>query len=550
MSVQTAERRLLAHRGRVKQIVDIASKYGYAEWAAASAPGSLANLAIRGVDDEIAVLSSGQRLRQALTELGTTFIKIGQILSTRADIVGPDVADELATLQSSVPADPPDEIVAQIEGEFGRDIEEVFARFDEQPLASASIAQVHPAQLADGTEVVVKVQHPGIDEVVRADMEILEALAEIAELRSADLALYRPRATVAELRRSLLAELDLGREARTLMRFRENFANEPDLVVPEPFTAASTGRVLTMTRLDGEGFATIVDQLDHEVGKRLVRRGAEIYIEMIFRDGLFHADPHPGNIMLLDDGRIGLLDFGKVGRIDDELQDSLDDLVLAIMAEDLEATVDAILDLCDPPTDLDRSRLKEDVADWLDANVAGAIGDVAVAAASEGAMEIIHVHRLKMPGDVALLIRVLVQLQGLLVATGEEVTLSEVLAPSQNKIALQRYSPQRFVKKLRRTAHDWERLIETAPRDLTAILDAMARGDVDIPMRLENLDRNVNRLSASILGASLFLGATRLWASKVPPLVRGMSAPGAIATLGSAIIAARTLKATRSSGGL
>lgn len=248
MSEQAAERTLLRHSGRVSHIVEVAGRYGYAEWVAGAVPDSLRGPAQLIADDRVASLTAGERLREAFTELGTTFIKIGQILSTRPDIVGPDVAAELAKLQADVPANPSDEILAEIEQEFGRPASRVFAEFDDEPLASASIAQVHAALLHDGTGVVVKIQHPGIDDVVRADMEILAAIATIAARRSRDIALTNPGAVVADLRRSLVAELDFLREANNLARFRKNFAEEPDVVIPEPDGSLTTRRVLVMSR--------------------------------------------------------------------------------------------------------------------------------------------------------------------------------------------------------------------------------------------------------------------------------------------------------------
>lgn len=549
MSQRSAERTLLRNKSRVSHIVEVASRYGYAEWVAGSVPESLRGAAHMIVDDRVASLTSGERMREAFTELGTTFIKIGQILSTRPDIVGPDTAAELAKLQADVPANPSDEILAEIEQEFGKPASEVFAEFDEKPLASASIAQVHAAVLHDGTGVVVKIQHPGIDEVVQADGEILDAIATIAEHRSHDVAQTRPTAVVADLRRSLEAELDFLREANNLTLFRNNFADEADVVIPKPYGSLTTRRVLVMSRLDGE---RLTDGIDHlgDRGDEFIKRGAEIYVEMIFRDGVFHADPHPGNIVLMGDGRIGILDFGKTGRLDDELQTSVDDLVLGMMVDDLEGVVDALLDMCGTPPGLDRKVFRADVSDWLGSNVSGGLDTIDVAVASEGAMGIIHSHHLVLPGDVALLIRVLVQLQGLLAATGNHITLAEVLEPAKSRIAMQRYSPQRIVKHLRRTGRDWERLVETAPRQLTAILDRFGGGNTDVSLGVENLDRNVNRLATAILAASLFSGSSRLWAAKVPPKLGNMSAPGAIGTIGAAIIATRILRAANRSGGL
>ena len=240
---------------RSEQILRILLKYGLADWLKPSIPDILKRKLEGARGEDLTAISRAERLRLALTELGTTFIKIGQMLSTRADLVGPEIAHELTKLQSDTPPDPPETVRAIIEAELGAAPAEIYARFDDTPMASASIAQAHLAELKDGTPVVVKVQHEGIEKKIINDLEILIALAEFAEKHNEDLKLYQPVATLDEFRRTLLAELDFQQEERNLLRFRSNFAGDETLRIPAVFPECSAKRVLTMEKLEGVSIA-------------------------------------------------------------------------------------------------------------------------------------------------------------------------------------------------------------------------------------------------------------------------------------------------------
>ena len=303
---------------RMLDVGTVLGKYGLANW--------LSRLDIRfgqdlfkSADGEILTrYSPAERIRLALTELGPTFIKLGQVLSTRPDLVGVALADELQHLQEEAPADSPKTVRTTIAEELGQPVDELFAEFDEQPLASASIGQVHCARLPSGQPVVIKVQHAGIEQKVRVDLDILAGLADLAE-NIPEFKNYRPRATVAEFQRTLLRELDFGREERHMQEFAHNFADDPRVRIPRTYPDLTTGRVLTMERLEGikltERARLAASNWDLV---ETARRGAELYIEMIFTHGFYHADPHPGNLVVLEGNVIGLLDYGMVGRIDDQ----------------------------------------------------------------------------------------------------------------------------------------------------------------------------------------------------------------------------------------
>jgi ubiquinone biosynthesis protein len=334
---------LLRDSQRLHEIIATFAKYGLADWLSNVKLPWLQRHFQSKCGAQISGMSEGEKLRMAMTELGTTFIKLGQILSTRPDLVGPEVTVELAKLQSSTPADPPEKVREIFQNELDSTPEELFDEFDATAAASASIGQIHFAKLKDGTRVVVKIQHADIESKVRSDLEIMKALAAIAEQYSEEAKRYRPVDTMDEFARTLMAELDYTRERRNLEQFRKNFDGEKDVVIPCPYIEFSTSRVLTMDRLDGISLADtdLLVEKGYDLDL-LAHRGADIFLEMIFRDGFYHADPHPGNLFAVANSSIGLLDCGMVGRIDEKLREQFEDLLIAAVSRDNVALCDAI----------------------------------------------------------------------------------------------------------------------------------------------------------------------------------------------------------------
>ena len=317
---------------RAGEILGVLARYGLADWFKGW-NYSWIQERIQSYDGQrIPDLKIEERVRLAFTELGTTFIKLGQVLSTRPDLVGPELARELTHLQANAPADPPDIVRATIEAEFGKPVDALFAQFEDAPLASASIAQVHRARLHTGEDVVVKVQHAGIADKIMPDLDILAGLAELAEKHSAQVRPYQPSAVVRQFRRTLLRELDFTFERRNLEEFASHFADDPTVHFPRAYPALSTRRALTMERLDGilgnDPAALAASGADLN---EFARRGATMYLQMIFRDAFYHADPHPGNLMLLPGGVVGVLDCGMVGRLDEELAEAIEDMLMAVV---------------------------------------------------------------------------------------------------------------------------------------------------------------------------------------------------------------------------
>ena len=434
---------------RLAEIVRTLVRYGLGDWLSRLdyrfVRGVAAGIGLRGVFE----VSHEARVRLAFTELGTTFIKLGQVLSTRRDLIGPALADELARLQSDVPADPYPVTRSTVEAELGRPLVELFPEFEQLPMASASIGQVHKATLHDGRQVVVKVQHPDITRRVAVDLSILAELAALTEQFLPDLRVYRPVAIVAEFQRVITRELDFRREVRHLQMFRAAFAADPGVRFPEPYPAFSTGRVLTMEFFDGIPFSC-PEKMKAAGGDfdDLAHRGARVFLDMIFRDGFFHADPHPGNILYLPakDGEsgdaIGLLDVGMVGRLDDRLRSRIERAVGMVMRRDAVGLTDLIIQVGDIPPRFDPEAMQSEVAEHLAFYWGMPLEQFQLGTALNDMTDAIRRYRVMLPPPLALLLRVLVMLEGTGRLLSPKFNLVELLEPYRRKLVLKRVSPR------------------------------------------------------------------------------------------------------------
>lgn len=504
---------------RWTEILSVLSKYGLADW--------ISRLNIDFVKDKLkdrdgealARHTTEKRIRLTLTELGPTFIKLGQILSTRSDLVGNVLADELRQLQSNVPADPPDIVRDVVETELGQPLEQLFASFDETPIASASIGQVHGAVLHSGEQVVVKVQHVDIESTVREDLEVLGGLAQLAE-RVPELATYRPTTLVAEMGRVLKRELDFGREERNLTQFCTKFKDDPTIRIPQPYTEFCTARVLTMERIDGiklkEKDRLLREGYDLD---EIARRGAKLYLQMIFEHGFYHADPHPGNIVLLPGNVIGLLDFGMVGRIEERLRESIEEMLLAIVQCDVPLLTTIIQRVGQCPPDLDERALAADVADFIGDYSTQSLDRFNLSGALQDMTAIIHRNRIHLPPQVALLLKTLITLEGSTRLLNPSFSLMEFLQPLHRKMLVRRLSPQRQIRKLMRFYFELERLAEILPRRITEILEQVQAGKFDVHLDHRGMEPSVNRLVLGMLASALFLGSAIMLSQQVPPLL-------------------------------
>jgi ubiquinone biosynthesis protein len=530
---------LKRHARRAGEVGTILAKYGLADWLAHSGFEFPKKFFESRGGETLTEQSRPARVRLAFAELGTTYIKLGQMLSTRGDLVGWELAEELAKLQTDVPPDPPDVATALLAQELGRPVEDLFAEFSPVPDASASIGQVHRARLHDGTPVVVKLQHPGIEDRILADLDILRLLAGLAE-NSEEMKRYQPVAVVAEFHRSLLRELDFEREERNIEQFTRNFAGDRTVLFPRVFTELSTSRVLTMELLQGISLRDPAQLGRLAISREeLARRGATAWMEMIFRDGFYHADPHPGNLLVLEDGTIGIMDCGMVGRIDEGMRESIEELLGTIANLDAPMLARVLTRLCTPPPGFDEASFSADLADFVAYYGSQPIERFQLGGALNEIARCISRYRLVLPSPLAQIIKVLAMLDGTARLLSPKLNLISIIGAYQQKILLRQLSPRRQLRKLGRLANEWRHFAKGLPSALADLLQQVREGSFDVHLEHRRLEPAVNRLVMGIVSSALFLGSSMLLSNRVPPVLGDYSLPGSAGFVISAFLGLR-----------
>lgn len=448
--------------------------------------------------------TQAEHLRLALEELGVTFIKLGQILSTRSDLLPPEYVAELQKLQDAVPAEPIQVIQTQIERELGSPPSEIFARFDMEPIGSASIGQVHSAQLKTGEEVVVKVQRPGVEALVEEDLAILRDLSRAAG-RTFWGRIYDLPALVDEFASILRRELDYLVEGQNAERFRHDFLGDPRVRIPRIHWDYTTRRVLTMERLEGIKISDL--QALEAAGvdcRRLAAEAAQLTLEMILEHGFFHADPHPGNFVVMGGEVIGLLDFGMVGHLDEITRDGLLFLLLAIANQDMDRVIDQLLALGVTGSSLQLDRLRNDLSHLLSLYWGVPLKEIEVGRVIEEALAIIRRHRLQLPTNLVLLTKTMAMDEGLARSLDPEFSAAEVLRPYVLRLVRRRYLPQHWAKRLLPTLLDLSQMAVTLPRRTERLLTRLERGNISVNMRVQETDHVLEVLNS--VASRLVLG--------------------------------------------
>lgn len=478
---------------------------------------------------EISQLDAPVRIRRALEELGPTFVKLGQLLATRVDMFPPQWIAEFEKLHSQVPAVPYDllhpDLVAALHGEPA----EVFAAFDPVPLAAASIAQVHRATLRDGTPVVVKIRRPGIENVIRADLRILEHTARLLESEVPDTRRYDPVHIVSQFRRSLNRELDLAKEARNIDQFARNFADDPTVKIPRVYWAYTNDRVNVQEEVVGQ--AGIVPSTLRANGldpKLLAARGASTVMRMVLEHGFFHADPHPGNVLYLPGNRIGIIDFGMVGMLTHHRRNQIVDLLHALTRKDEQAILQVLSDWSGEAVS-DEDRMAYDVTELIQSYDDLQLKDVRIGALLNDITALMRENNLALPADLTLLFKTIITLEGLGQQLDPEFHMIDHVTPFVERIIQQRYTPHALLARGRRSVSEALEVVADLPRDLRRLLRDVRRGRVKIDLDLKRLDHfghqldsASNRLTMGILTASLVVGSSIIMTVEGGPQLFGL----------------------------
>jgi ubiquinone biosynthesis protein len=478
---------------------------------------------------DIARLTAAERMRLALEELGPTFIKLGQILSTRPDVIPPAFAREFEKLQDDVPSFSFEEVLAQISVELGGAVELFFAEIDPVPLAAASIAQVHRARLNSGEEVVIKVRRPGIVTVVESDIGALMALAGLAERHVSGSDLYDPVGIVREFARTIRREMDFSREAHTIEKFRDNFSNTPWMYFPRVYWDQSSRAILTMEYIAGIKVSDR-DKLSAQGldNKLIARRGADAFLAMVLDHGFFHGDIHPGNVLILPDNVICLLDYGIVGRLDVELKTFLTDILSAIIKRDMDEVVSLLLFAGDISDNLDIRALKRDLFNFIDGYYEIPLKEIEVGRMLMEFIEIITLYSIRITPDLMLLAKSLVLIEGMGRALDPAFDMVEHLRPFIVKEIRQKFSPLRVSRDINQILSSYLNLARNIPRDLKEIINRINRNKFKIDLEHRGLDkftadfdRSINRLSTSTILAAMIIGSSIIMHTDKGPKVMG-----------------------------
>lgn len=449
-------------------------------------------------------LSGAARFRLLLGDLGPTFVKLGQVLSSRPDILPPDFIRELSTLQDRVPPLPMDHVRKAIEQGLGKPIEELFSHFSEEPLASASIAQVHAATTLDGEDVVVKVQRPGIGESIRADLDLLYYLAQFLEQVVEETGIYTPTGIVEEFEKGLVAELDFLNEAANVRQFLKCNAGREQVVIPKVFDALTCPTVLTLERLHGSKI-TELDQSRFDekvVAKNLI----ETVFLHIFKDGLFHGDPHPGNVFVLEGNRIGLIDFGLVGRLNRGMQETVIVLCLAVALKDPDTVARLLYKVGVPDQRVNLSQFRADIAEILDRYLGIELAQVESASLINDLLELALKYRITVPKEYALLTKSAITIEGVIRKLYPDLDVLALAVPYARRLLQDRLTPSGASGAGLRALLQLQGMVSDVPVQLSQVLMDLEGGKFTVQVKSEDMTRLVS--AVRWLGFIVFAGIT------------------------------------------
>ncbi len=512
---------------RYRQILATLIRYGYRDIVTAlHLEGLVRPFEKVAMGEDVPPQDRPRRLRMVCEDLGPTFVKLGQLLSTRPDLLPEAYTTELARLRDDVRPFPYAQAEAILTEEYGRPPSEVFASIDPVPIASASISQVHRAVLPDGSRVALKIRRPDIVKVVNADLDILKNLSQLAERRLPFLTPYSPTLLAREFERSLRRKLDLGIERRTMERCQVQLADEPAAHVPEVYPEFSTSRVLCMEFING------VDVDDLEGIRRygddpatVAVNGARILLTQIFRFGFFHADPHPGNLRVLPGGVVAPLDYGMFGQLDRRTRERIADLLLGLMAQDTDRVVRTLDSLDIRAEHIDSRALRRDVGELVSAYSDLSLDNIDLALLLRELVTLIRTHRLRIPPDLVLLIRSLVTIESVGRTLDPHFDIATHIEPFIRELSLGRYHPRRLFLHAARTAEDVQRVATLLPDVLGQSLESIKRGELTVRFDLHHFERLVkqltraaNTLAAGIIIAGLLVGSALVLREGVGPI--------------------------------
>ena len=540
--------RTYRHLQRYRQILTVLFKYGFGDLVEVLKIEQYIEIGLKMISkkrrDRLEKLSRAERVRLAFEELGPTFIKFGQILSTRPDLIPVDFINELSKLQDMVPPFPFEEASEIIKVELGAAPEDLFASIDKTPMASASIGQVYRAKLKDGEDVAVKVQRPGIKKIIEVDLEIMFHLATLMEHHVEEMELHRPIKVVEEFSRTLEREIDYSIEATHMERFAREFLNDPTIYVPKVFRDTSTSRVLTMEFVDGIKISEISGLDDAGYDRKIIAaRGVDLYLKQVFDNGFFHADPHPGNIFVLPNNVICLLDFGMMGTVDRQTREDFVDLIDSVVHKDTLSLTRSLLELTDYDEDPDIRLLERDLSDFIEQHLYKPLKDIEIGKMLQGLLEVASRYRLRIPPNIFLMMKVFSEIEGVGLMLDPDFDMIKQAAPFIERVKRARFHPKRIAGDIVTLVAELLKFIQQFPKDALEITRLIKQQKLSIRFEhkgfeplLATYNQISNRISFSIVIAALIIGSALIVFAKTPPLFHGLSIIGIIGFISAALM--------------
>lgn len=533
---------------RYRQILTILFRYGFDDVVERLKIDQYLEIGLQMISrhkrENVEKLSRAERLRLLFEELGPTFIKFAQILSTRPDIIPADIIREFEKLQDEVPPFSYAEAKEIIEAELGNSLDDYFSSFDEIPLASASIAQVHKAVLEDGEVVAVKVQRPGIKKLIEVDLEIMLHLAMLMEKNIEEIAFQKPTRVIEEFARTLERELDFSTEAASMERVSAQFLNDRTIYIPKVYSDFSRMRVLTMEYVDGIKVSEI-EKLE-AAGlnlKTITARGADFVMKQVFEFGFFHADPHPGNVFVLPDNVICPIDFGMTGSVDKRLRVLFVDILESLAKKDSARCARLLLDLGEYDEEPDNGVFEKEIDDFMGRHLYKSLKDIDLGSLLQDLMYVATNNRIRIPPVIFLMIKAFAAMEGIARILDPEFDMIAYAAPFVKRAKLARYSPGKIAEDLFTTLSDSLNVLQALPREMLQVTRLIRQNKLTINMEtraldafLRNHDQVSNRLSFSIVIAALIIGSALLLAFATPPLFYGISFVGMLGFVVAAVL--------------
>jgi ubiquinone biosynthesis protein len=545
----TSVGRTYRHANRYIEIIEVLAKHGFADFISASHIENAINLGRRlifkdPIQHDTPALSRWERIRLALEELGPTFIKFGQIMSSRSDLLPHELIIELEKLQSNVPCFDADIAIQSIERELGDSLSHIFKEFTKEPIAAASIGQVHKATLHSGETVAVKVQRPGIEKTIKTDLEIIKHLATTAEKHIDELRPFHITAIITEFKKAILKELSYVNEASNLELFQQNFEGDKTIKVPQLYPEYCSGKVLTMEYIEGQKFSDRKKLL--ELGllpNKLAAHGADTVLKQIFEHGFFHADPHPGNIFILENNVLCFLDYGMMGNLSRKLKDQLVDILVGVVEENPRRVTRAIMQMVSSDEYIDTIRLEAQISDFIDSYGTKSLDQLDMSELFKDLLNILFENKLKIPSNLHLLVKSLIIIQANGKMLNPEFNIAEYLQPYARKILIQRYNPKLVAKEVFESATELANLVKDMPYEVRDLVQRLKKGKIKMDIEHKGLspmishhERIANHIVFAIVLASIIIGSSLIVHSKLPPFWHGVPIIGLVGYVSAGLI--------------